>query len=113
MLTTMSVTQQVVPLDYGALDAALTAATLPDERHWIDYKRQLYPNPQPSGTLSGGERRKAHLEAARDMASMAVRGGYLIYGVAEDKTNHTFSAYSIDLPVGIAETIDQIARDLV
>ncbi|MEV6927568.1 ATP-binding protein [Dactylosporangium sp. NPDC051485] len=81
--------------------------------HWIDYKRQLYPNPQSSGTLSGGERRKAHLEAARDMASMAVRGGYLIYGVAEDKTNHTFSAYPIDLPVGIAETIDQIARDLV
>ncbi len=108
----MSLQQRLFPLDYGALDTTLNAATLPDERHWIDYKRQLYPTPK-AGTLSQGERRKAHVEAGRDMASMAVRGGYLVYGVAEDKINHTFAAHPIDLPVGIAETIDQVARDLV
>jgi hypothetical protein len=44
---------------------------------------------------------------------MAVRGGYLVYWVAKDKVNHTFSAHSMHLPVGIAETIDQVAPVLV
>jgi hypothetical protein len=43
------------------------------------------------------------------MASLAVSGGYLVYGVKEDKDKHQFTADEMQLPVGLHETVDAIA----
>jgi hypothetical protein len=40
------------------------------------------------------------------MASMAVLGGYLVYGVAEDKSRHVFTVDVMSLPTGLHETED-------
>lgn len=47
-------------------------------------------------------------EAARDLVSFAVDGGTLIYGIAEDKANRTFSLAPQPLN-GLAEKMEQIA----
>lgn len=47
------------------------------------------------------------------MASIAVRGGFLLIGVEEDKAAHTFSVVDVDLHAGIAETIDSVARSRI
>lgn len=41
---------------------------------------------------------------------MAVRGGTFVYGVHEDKQNHTFTVAEMDLPAHLDQTIDQVAR---
>lgn len=98
-----------VPETYAELTAAIDAGVYPSERTWIDFKRRLFP--EDPADKDG--RAKASLELSKDMASMAVHGGYLVYGVAEDKAKHVFSADPMNLPVGLHETVDAIARDRV
>ena len=57
--------------------------------------------------MCAGSRRIAK-EAARDLVSFAIDGGTLIYGVAEDKVNRTFSLAPQRLD-GLAEKIENIA----
>jgi hypothetical protein len=57
--------------------------------------------------MCAGSRRIAK-EAARDLVSFAIDGGTLIYGVAEDKVNRTFSLAPQPLN-GLAEKIENIA----
>lgn len=77
-------------------DELLTALSDAAETTYIDYKREL-----PA--------RKDNDEIAVDVAAMAVEGGVLIYGVAEDKALTTFTPYPIPL-VGQAERIDNVVR---
>jgi hypothetical protein len=107
-----------VPLDYGKLTAAIQAAEYPRERIWIDFKRRLYPektgSTDPAAMQADAEaREKVSLELARDLASMAERGGFLVYGVKEDKTRHTFTVDEMPLPVGLHETIVDVARNRI
>ena len=44
---------------------------------------------------------------------MAELGGFLVYGVREDKADHTFIVDEMPLPVGLHETVDAIARDRI
>lgn len=98
-----------IPLIYAELVNAIDAGVFPWERNWIDFKRRLYPeNP----TDRGG-RTKVSAELAKDMASMAVHGGYLVYGVGEDKAKHTFHVDEIPLEVGLHETVDAVARSRI
>jgi hypothetical protein len=115
MMAVMSDLLRNVPTTYQELADALDKGVFPDERYWIDFKRQLYPTPGPDGKNTQGERRKAHVEIARDLASMATRGGYLVLGVAEDKstTPPAFSPYPMPLPPGIKDDLDRVARDRV
>jgi len=103
------VSMRSVPLTYSELASSIDAGAYPSERTWIDFKRRLYPE-NPADREG---RAKVSLELAKDLASMAVFGGYLVYGVAEDKTNHLFTVDPMSLPVGIHETIDTIARDRI
>lgn len=69
------------------------------ESHYIDAKRKT------GGTQS--ERR----ETARDLASYAIDGGALLFGVGEDKESHAM--YLDPQPLnGLVEKIDNIARCL-
>lgn len=105
----------LVPLEHDALAAAVTDRRLPAERHWVDFKEALYPVPpnDPTHLPSKGERKKAHAELARDAASMAIRGGYLIYGVAEDDDGFGFTPVEMDLETGVRETVTQVVASLV
>jgi hypothetical protein len=47
------------------------------------------------------------------MASLAVQGGFLVYGVKEDKVKHLFTVDEMDLTVGLHETVDAIARSRI
>jgi hypothetical protein len=100
-----------VPLTYRELAAALQAGVFPRERSWIDFKRRLYPEGADAG--DGPARERASLELAKDLASMAVLGGYLVYGVKEDKARHLFEVDDMQLPVGLHETVDAVARDRI
>lgn len=106
-------TDRIVPQTYDGLRDAIDNAALPHERHWLDYKRELYPVPIPGVSTKPKSKKDLHLELARDMASLAERGGYLIYGVNEDKANHTFTVVDMPLPAHLDQTIDQVARDLI
>jgi hypothetical protein len=99
-----------VPLTYRELAAALQAGVFPRERSWIDFKRRLYPE---SAAGDGAARERVSLELAKDLASMAVLGGYLVYGVKEDKAKHLFEVDDMQLPVGLHETVDAVARDKI
>lgn len=99
---------RAVPLAYAALKAGIEGGAYPHERSWIDFKRRLYPE---NGDAAA--RDKVSQELARDMASMAERGGYLVYGVKEDKARHTFTVDEMPLPVGLHETVDAVARDRI
>jgi len=98
-----------VPLTYDELAAAINAGVFPCERTWIDFKKRLYPD-NPS---NGKGRAATSLELAKDMASMAVLGGYLVYGVDEDKGKHLFTVDAMPLPVGLHETVDAVARSRI
>jgi hypothetical protein len=100
-----------VPLTYHELAAALQAGVFPRERSWIDFKRRLYPEGADAG--DGPARERVSLELAKDLASMAVLGGYLVYGVKEDKARHLFEVDDMQLPVGLHETVDAVARDRI
>jgi hypothetical protein len=100
-----------VPLTFDELTAALRAGVFPRERSWIDFKRRLYP--EGDDAASGSARERVSQELSRDMASMAELGGFLVYGVREDKINHAFVVDEMPLPVGLHETADAIARDRI
>jgi hypothetical protein len=100
-----------VPLTYRELASAIQAGVYPRERTWIDFKRRLYP--EGDDAADGAAREKVSQELARDMASMAELGGFLVYGVKEDKAKHTFSVDEMSLPVGLHETVDAVARDRI
>ncbi len=99
-----------VPLDHNELMAAVQSGVFPGERHWIDFKLGLYrgrPGDAPRNPTKG-EREHAHEELARDAASMAIRGGYLIYGVHEIKPEFRFEPLGMALQPGIRETVVQV-----
>jgi hypothetical protein len=106
-------TMRSVPLAYAELVSAINNDVFPHERHWIDFKRRLYPEETGDGKPGQATRDKVNEELARDMASMAERGGFLVYGVKENKASHTFSVDEMPLPVGLHETVDQVARDRI
>lgn len=103
-----------LPLEHGALKAAVETGQFPSERFWMDYKLGLYPaDPtRPASPPTRGERVKAHRELARDAASMAIRGGYLIYGVHEDRRNFRFEPVGMPLEPGVRETVVQAVAAL-
>lgn len=107
----MSSSARQVPTKHTELTKAVANDVFPDERHWLDFKELLYPPPRASGKSK--TRKEVHLELARDIASLAVRGGYLVFGVREDKQSHTFSVVEMELPVGLDQTVDQVAHDLI
>jgi hypothetical protein len=76
-----------VPTDYAQLRAALDNHDFPHERHWLDFKRQIYPTVPAAERLTDRLKDDANDQLARNMASMAVYGGFLVYGVEEDKAN--------------------------
>ena len=99
---------RAVPVTYAELVAAIHGGIYPRERTWIDFKRRLYPE-----TGDAAVREKVSQELARDMASMTECGGFLIYGVKEEKAKHTFVVDEMPLPVGLHETVDAVARDRI
>lgn len=110
----MTYQQREVPLDYTRLLNAIHGGEFPAERHWLDFKRDLYPRPPASGMPAKLKpKTEVHQELARDLASLAVRGGCLIFGVEEDKANHTFTVVDMPLPAHLDQTADQVARDLI
>jgi hypothetical protein len=116
MMTVMPEIPRSVPTTHQDLTDALAKGVFPDERYWIDFKRQLFPTPKDaSGKNSQGERQKAFAELARDVASMATRGGFLVFGVDEDKstTPPTFTPHPMPLPPGIKDDIDRAVRDRI
>lgn len=110
----MSSQRREIPLRYPELVDAVNCGVFPAERHWLDFKRELYARP-PANGASGKTKSPAevHAELARDLASLAMRSGYLIFGVEEDKTNHTFTAVDMPLTPQLEQTVDQIARDRI
>ena len=89
----MATPMRAVPTTYTELAAAIDGGVYPHERNWIDFKRRLYPE---KGNAAA--RDKVSTELARDMDSMAEVGGFLIYGVKENKINHTFTVDEMPLP---------------
>ena len=110
----MNYQQRHVPLNYADLLNAVHGGVFPAERHWLDFKRELYPRPPASGTPAKVKsKNEVHQELARDLASLAVRGGYLVFGVEEDKAGHAFTVVDMPLPAHLDQTVDQVARDLI
>ncbi|MGH3182111.1 MAG: AlbA family DNA-binding domain-containing protein, partial [Streptosporangiaceae bacterium] len=110
----MNYQQRHVPLDYTGLLNAVHGGEFPAERHWLDFKRELYPRPPANGMPAKAKSKKeVHEELARDLASLAVRGGYLVFGVEEDKASHTFTVVDMPLPAHLDQTVDQVARDFI
>ena len=108
----MNYQQRHVPLNYADLLSAVRNGEFPAERHWLDFKRELYPRPAPGGTPAKAKpKSEVHKELARDLASLAVHGGYLIFGVEEDKVAHAFTVVDMPLPAHLDQTVDQVARD--
>jgi hypothetical protein len=111
---TVNYQQRHVPLDYTDLLNSVHGGEFPAERHWVDFKRELYPRPPANGMPAKAKSKKeVHEELARDLASLAVRGGYLIFGVEEDKASHTFTVVDMPLPAHLDQTVDQVARDFI
>jgi hypothetical protein len=110
----MNYQQRHVPLDYTGLLDAIHRGEFPAERHWLDFKRELYARPTANGAPAKVKpKREVHEELARDLASLSVRGGYLIFGVEEDKASHTFTVVDMPLPAHLDQTVDQVARDFI
>lgn len=110
----MSSQSREVPLSYPDLVDAVHGGVFPAERHWLDFKRELYPRHTTSDAPRKPKaNREIYEELACDMASLAVRGGYLIFGVEENKANHTFKVVDMPLPAHLEQTIDQVARDRI
>lgn len=85
------------PQTEAELDGARLQGLL-GERHHLEIKRELGPG------------RAAHREAAADLASFAIDGGLIIYGLDEDEDPPRLHPISLG---GFAERIEQIGRSLV
>ena len=93
----LSASKRWTPTSEADIQAALDQGLI-GESHHLDLKEF------PAGK---GDNK----EAARDMASFAIDGGALIYGIAEDKENRSF--YRKPGPLnGMAEKLEQVARSL-
>lgn len=102
-----------IPLDYAQLSALIASGVYPAERHWLEFKEQLFPAApagKPTKTKTPDE---VFDEMARDMASLAPRGGYLIYGIHEDKINHVFTVADMELPNHLDQKVVATARTRV
>lgn len=77
------------------IDAAIEGGLF-EERHYLDFKELLKPGAA------------ANKELAKDLASFAIDGGALAFGIAEDKEARTFSRAPLSLN-GLAERIEQVA----
>ena len=102
---------RAVPLIYAGLADSIAAGAFPHERTWIEFKRRLFP--EGAEVADGAVRAKVSEELAKDMASLAVLGGFLVYGVKEDKAKHLFTADEMHLTVGLHETVETIARNRI
>jgi hypothetical protein len=80
------------------LQAAIDGGLI-EETHYLDAKAA-------AGSTKGDNR-----ELARDLASLAVDGGTLLYGIQEDKANGRFSLAPLLLS-GLSEKIEQVARSI-
>jgi hypothetical protein len=78
------------------LEEAVANGALPREPTAFEVKAQL-----PA--------QKANSEIAVDVAAMATDGGYIVYGVAEDKGAGTFESVPFDLQ-GVKERIGQVVE---
>lgn len=107
----MSLATRGLPIDFGGWRQAVGAGVFPTERMDLEFKRQLYTTPDGPEPPDPQQRRKDHAELARDAAMLAIRGGYLIYGIAENKTNHTFRVTPIRIPEGLVDTVVQVVRE--
>jgi len=107
-------TTRAVPLNYPELVQAIGSGVYPAERHWIDFKKELYPTPPLGGVpFKSKPTNEIYDELARDLASLAVRGGFLIFGVDEDKKAHQFTVLDMPLPAQLDQTVDQVARSRI
>ena len=102
---------RAVPLIYAGLADSIAAGAFPHERTWIEFKRRLFP--EGAEAADGAVRAKVSEELAKDMASLAVLGGFMVYGVKEDKAKHLFTADEMHLTVGLHETVETIARNRI
>lgn len=110
----MNYQRRHISLDYTELLNSVHGGEFPAERHWLDFKRELYPRPPASGAPAKAKPKKeVHEELARDLASLAERGGYLVFGVEEDKATRTFTVVDMPLPAHLDQTVDQVARDFI
>jgi hypothetical protein len=100
-----------VPLTYAGLAEAIAAGAYPHERTWIDFKKRLFP--EGADAADGSARSRVSQELAKDMASLAVLGGFLVYGVKEDKVKHLFTVDEMGLEVGLHETVEAIAHNRI
>lgn len=87
------------PATWAEVEEAARGGLL-DESHWVDLKREL-----ATGKAS------VNTDLAKDLASFAVDGGLLIIGIA-DHDSHAGAVCGTSL-AGLADRIDQIARDKV
>lgn len=82
------------------LEAALERGDF-TENHYREAKRIL-----------GASSRGNNKELARDLAQFALDGGVLVFGVDEDKVDHSFSLTPFEMPDGALERIEQIAQTI-
>lgn len=93
------------PADIVDLQRALDDGLFAERRH-VEAKQEI---PRPEGAK---RRRTTNAETARDLASLAVDGGRLIVGVAEDDSGQPTRLHPVEL-AGLAERLDAIARSLI
>jgi hypothetical protein len=88
-----------IPSSWDDVVSAAAAGVL-DETHWVELKREIPRSSRP-----------ANLELAKDLASLAVDGGLLVVGVA-DNGGRAGAVVGAELG-GLAQRIDQVARDRI
>lgn len=84
------------PTSENEFRQAIANGIFDDESHWVEIKRE-------PGTPSKGNNK----EIAKDLASFAVTGGMVIYGIAEGPDGERPFLHPIDLD-GLAERIESI-----
>lgn len=82
----------------AALESLLESGEF-EENHYLEAKEVL-----PLGSKG------KNIELARDLAQFAIDGGALVFGVAEDKQERSFSLAPIPLESGLVEQVEQIAQ---
>jgi hypothetical protein len=79
---------------------ALAEGGLLPEGHQLEAKRLL------------GTNKSANQELARDLASLSIKGGWLVIGLAEDADGNPTVLHAVPLD-GLAEQVEQVADSLV
>lgn len=99
-----------IPLDYKKLSALINSGVYPAERNWLEFKERLFPAAPVGKPTKAKTPNEVFDELARDLASLAVYGGFLIYGVRENKANHTFTVVDMELPRNLDQQVVNAAR---